>query len=122
MIDVNFIKIEQGRFFTDNEVLQRRMDERMDQVYFQQWLGRDMAPSQVRPMSVSGPDDRLLHGKYAFWNPWQDAIAAVGFGAQHRMTGNRHARALAEAESALPSRASSRMETAWRGPTLSWAP
>lgn len=82
---------------TDNEVLQRRMDERMDQVYFQQWLGRDMAPSQVRPMSVSGPDDRLLHGKYAFWNPWQDAIAAVGFGAQHRMTGNRHARALAEA-------------------------
>ena len=47
-------------------------------------------------MSVSGPDPRLLNGKHAFWNPWQDALAAVGFAAHHRMTGNPKARELAE--------------------------
>lgn len=82
---------------TDNPALHQRMDERMDQVYFQQWHGRELAADQVRPMSVHGPDARWLHGEHAFWNPWQDAIAAIGFGAQHRMTGNPHARELAEA-------------------------
>ena len=48
-------------------------------------------------MGVSGPDGRLLRGEHPFWNPWQDALAAVGFAAQHRMTGNQKARALAEA-------------------------
>lgn len=82
---------------TDNEKLRTRMDQRMDRVYFEQWLGREFAPARVRPMAVSGPDDRLLRGKHPFWNPWQDAIAAVGFAAQHRMTGNARARQLAEA-------------------------
>lgn len=81
---------------TDNDKLRKRMDQRMDRVYYQQWLGRKFEQNRVRPMAVSGPDARLLHGKHAFWNPWQDAIAAVGFAAHHRMTGNRHARQLAE--------------------------
>lgn len=82
---------------TDNERLRERMEQRMDRIYFQQWTGRKMPAGKVRPMAVSGPDDRLLRGKHAFWNPWQDAIAAVGFAAQHRMTGNQNARTLAEA-------------------------
>ena len=81
---------------TDNDKLRERMDQRMDRVYFQQWLGRKFQPDRVRPMSVSGPDARLLHGKHEFWNPWQDAIAAVGFAAHHRMTNNPRARQLAE--------------------------
>ena len=81
---------------TDNQRLRERMDERVDRIYYRQWHGRKASADRVRPMSVSGPDPRLLNGKYAFWNPWQDALAAVGFAAQHRMTGNQHARELAE--------------------------
>ncbi|MFK7740054.1 MAG: hypothetical protein AB8H80_06985 [Planctomycetota bacterium] len=76
--------------------LRERMDQRMDRVYFQQWRGRELAADRVRPMAVTGPDNRLLRGKHPFWNPWQDALAAVGFGAHHRMTGNQKARQLAE--------------------------
>jgi hypothetical protein len=81
---------------TDDERLRQRMDQRTDRVHFQQWAGRTLAADRVRPMAVSGPDDRLLRGKHPFWNPWQDALAAVGFAAQHRMTGNANARVLAE--------------------------
>ena len=80
-----------------DERLRARMDARTDQVHVKQWAGRDAGPDRVRPMGVSPPDKRLLQGKHPFWNPWQDAIAAVGFAAQHRMTGNANARALAEA-------------------------
>jgi hypothetical protein len=82
---------------TGDAKLRARMDERMDQVYFVQWAGRDLPPDHVRPMSVCLPDARMLEGKYKYWNPWQDAIAAMGFAAQHRVTGNAHARTLAEA-------------------------
>lgn len=81
---------------SNNEQLRMRMDERMDKVYWQQWLGRSLDKEQVRPMGVRGPDGRQLRGKFVFWNPWQDAIAACGFAAQHRMTKNAHARELAE--------------------------
>jgi len=81
---------------TNDERLRQRMDERTDRVHVRQWAGADLAPDRVRPMGVSGPDDRLLRGKHPFWNPWQDALAAVGFAAQHRMTGNQNARLLAE--------------------------
>ena len=81
---------------TDNQRLRERMDQRVDRIDYQQWLGRTYQVDRVRPMSVSGPDPRLLNGKHAFWNPWQDALAAVGFAAHHRMTGNPKARELAE--------------------------
>lgn len=80
-----------------DERLARRMDARTDQIHVRQWAGRGLARDQVRPMGVSAPDGRLLRGEHPFWNPWQDALAAVGFAAQHRMTGNANARLLAEA-------------------------
>lgn len=81
----------------DDAALRARMDERMDRVYFEQWAGRTLAADRVRPMMVCDPDGRLLQGSCRYWNPWQDAMAAVGFGAQHRITGNQKARELAEA-------------------------
>ena len=82
---------------TGDAALRERMDARMDQVYLRQWAGRELPPDQVRPMAVAPPDARMLQGKYPYWNPWQDALAAVGFAAQHRVTGNTNARTLAEA-------------------------
>lgn len=81
---------------SDNQQLRERMDQRVDRIYYREWHGRELAPDKVRPMAVNGKDPRLLKGKHAFWNPWQDALAAVGFAAHHRMTGNEHARELAE--------------------------
>ncbi|MCK5940422.1 MAG: hypothetical protein KAI24_00525 [Planctomycetes bacterium] len=82
---------------TDDDRLRERMHARTDRVHAEQWAGRTLGADRVRPMSVSGPDDRLLRGKHPFWNPWQDALAAVGLAAHHRMTGNANARRLAEA-------------------------
>jgi hypothetical protein len=81
----------------DDAALRQRMDERMDRVYFEQWAGRTLPADRVRPMAINDPDGRLLQGSCRYWNPWQDAMAAVGFGAQHRVTGNQKARELAEA-------------------------
>lgn len=81
----------------DDAALRQRMDERMDRVYFAQWAGRSLAADRVRPMAINDPDGRLLQGSCRYWNPWQDAMAAVGFGAHHRITGNQKARELAEA-------------------------
>jgi hypothetical protein len=81
---------------TGDERLRQRMDARIDRVYHLQWAGRALAADKVRPMAVSQPDARLLQGKCSFWNPWQDALAAVGFGAAFRLTGNPRARELAE--------------------------
>jgi hypothetical protein len=81
----------------DDAALRQRMDERMDRVYFEQWAGRTLPADRVRPMAVNDPDGRLLQGSCRYWNPWQDAMAAVGFGAHHRVTGNQKARELAEA-------------------------
>jgi hypothetical protein len=74
-------------------------DERIDHVYFPQWAGRDARPpTSVRTMSRLRPRRAPAAGQAAdYWNPWQDAIAAVGFGAVHRVTGNPRARELAEA-------------------------
>jgi hypothetical protein len=66
-----------------------RMRERIEKVYWPQWHGREFSDDRVRPMSVSGADARLLEGKYPFWNPWQDSIAACGFEAFARITGGR---------------------------------
>jgi hypothetical protein len=82
---------------TDDRRLAERMDQRMDRVYFRQWAGRTLPKHKVRPMAVNNPDPRQLYGKHHYWNPWQDAMAAVGFAAHHRMTSNPRARELAEA-------------------------
>ena len=76
--------------------LEQRMNERLDRVYYQQWAGRTLAADRVRTMCVNDPDARMLQGQHRYWNPWQDGIAAVGFGAAWRMTGNRRAKELAE--------------------------
>jgi hypothetical protein len=39
----------------------------------------------------------MLEGSCNYWNPWQDSLAAVGFGAAFRISGNQRARELAEA-------------------------
>jgi hypothetical protein len=81
---------------TGNEALRQRMNERIDQVYYREWAGREMPAGKVRAMCSCDPDPRLLMGKFPYWNPWQDALAAIGFGAAHLVTGNAHARELAE--------------------------
>lgn len=82
---------------TGDDALRARMDERVAKVYFPGWRGRELAADQVRPMAVANPDPRMLQGKHAYWNPWQDALAAIGFAAHHRVTGAPLARTLAEA-------------------------
>ncbi len=81
---------------TGDQDLLRRMRERFDLVYWPQWAGRDLVDGQVRTMAIQEPDPRMLLGKCRYWNPWQDAIAACGFAAAFRITGNDHARTLAE--------------------------
>ncbi|MEO6596826.1 MAG: hypothetical protein ABIP94_18935 [Planctomycetota bacterium] len=81
---------------TGDAKLQQRMNERMDRVYHPQWSGRDLAADRVRTMSVCTPDPRMLQGSCDYWNPWQDSLAAVGFGASYKLTGNPLARELAE--------------------------
>ena len=81
---------------TGNEDVKQRMNERLDKVYFPQWPGRKLPEGSVRTMEVAGRDARMLRGKSRYWTPWQDAIAAVGFAAAWRITGNELARRLAE--------------------------
>lgn len=81
---------------TGDPQLQKRIDERIDHVEYPQWAGRTLPNDRVRTFCPAGPDARLLQGKTEFWNPWQDSIAAVGFAAVHRTTGNPRARELAE--------------------------
>jgi hypothetical protein len=82
---------------TGDEALRARMDARVDQVEWPQFAGRELAPNRVRPMAVNDPDARMLGGQARYWNPWQDATAAIGMAALHRVTGNANARTLAEA-------------------------
>lgn len=81
---------------TGDQDLLRRMNERLDRVYGPQWAGKDVQPGAVRTMAVASPDARMLQGATSYWTPWQDALAAVGFAAAHRVTGNDNARMLAE--------------------------
>ena len=81
---------------TGDEELRARIDERTDRVHFAQWRGRELPSDAVRTMAVHQPDARNLGGKCRYWTPWQDAIAACGFAAVHRLTGNPNARTLAE--------------------------
>lgn len=82
---------------TGDEELLRRMHDRVDSVYLRHWRGRDLPADRVRPMDVGGPDARQLDGKSWYWNPWQDALAAIGLEGFHRVSGNANARMLAKA-------------------------
>jgi hypothetical protein len=81
---------------TGDEALLQRMRDRMRLVYHPQWFGRELPDGKVRPMHVAAPDARMLQGKTRYWTPWQDAMAAVGFAALHRVTGEPLARELAD--------------------------
>ncbi len=81
---------------TGDAKLLERINQRIDQVHLPGWPGRDQPLARVRPFAVNKPDPRLLAGKCSYWNPWQDALAAVGFGAAYKITGNENARLLAE--------------------------
>jgi len=81
---------------TGDQDLLARMNERLDKVYWPQWQGRTLPEGKVRPYLVEDPDPRMLGGTCRYWNPWQDAIAACGFGAAWRLTGNEHGKQLAE--------------------------
>ena len=81
---------------TGDAALLARIHERCDLVYLPQWAGRNLAEGMVRPMAVMRPDARMLQGKHPYWTPWQDAMAATGFEATFRLTGNESARVLAE--------------------------
>ncbi len=80
---------------TGNQALLQRIQDRLDKVILPAWAGRDAAAARVRPLAVCSPDARMLDGQRAYWNPWQEAIAATGLAAAHRLTGSASARALA---------------------------
>jgi hypothetical protein len=82
---------------TGDDRLRRRIDARVEQVIWPGWPHRDVDPARVRPYSIGDPDGRMLDGKRAYWNPWQEAIAVMGLGAVHRLTGAAKARVLAAA-------------------------
>lgn len=82
---------------TGNQDVLARINARIDQVYVPAWHELDQPAGNEHPLAVDGPDARLLEGKSRFWNPWQDAIAAVGFAAAYCITHNDNARMLAEA-------------------------
>lgn len=81
---------------TGDTTLLQRMNERLDQIYWPGWKTRVLPETNVRPLATSHPDGRLLDGKTFSWAPWQESLAAIGFEAAHRTTGNANARALAE--------------------------
>ncbi|MCA8964163.1 MAG: hypothetical protein KDC48_04735, partial [Planctomycetes bacterium] len=81
---------------TGDAALLERINARIDKVHLPSWSCLDVPQERVRPFAVCKPDPRLLAGKCAYWNPWQDALAAVGFGAAYKITGNENARLLAE--------------------------
>jgi len=80
---------------TGDPRLRQRMHDRVQRVIRPGWQFADAEPSRVRPIMVCDPDPRMLDGKRAYWNPWQEAIAVMGLGALHRMTGDADARFLA---------------------------
>lgn len=81
---------------TGDKALLERIGARIEKVHLPSWSGADQPADRVRPFAVCKPDPRQLAGKCSYWNPWQEALAAVGFGAAWRITGNEHARLLAE--------------------------
>jgi len=82
---------------TGDKALLTRMRQRMKTSYLPCWAGREFKPGDVRPMAIKKPDGRMLQGKTPYWNPWQESLAAIGFFALYRTTGDEDARRMAEA-------------------------
>lgn len=82
---------------TGDEALARRVHERCDEIYAKVWEGRVIAEGKVRTFSWENPDARMLDGKTPYWNPWQDALAAVGLEAAARTFGNANAKEIGRA-------------------------
>jgi hypothetical protein len=82
---------------TGSEALLARLHARMKQAYLPGWAGRDLAADKVRPMQINKPDGRILQGKTRYWSPWQESLAATGFFALWRHTGDEVAEQLAAA-------------------------
>ncbi|MEZ5963881.1 MAG: hypothetical protein R3F56_08565 [Planctomycetota bacterium] len=80
---------------TGDARLWRRIGERLEHVIAPAWSYRTDDPARVRPLMVCDPDARMLDGQHRYWNPWQEAIAVMGLGAVHRLTGDARARELA---------------------------
>ncbi|MHC5063853.1 MAG: hypothetical protein ACYTG5_07750 [Planctomycetota bacterium] len=76
---------------TGDERVLERMRRRMHEIYIPSWHGRDYSKESVRPYAVGPKDPRLLAGKYESWTPWQDSLAAIGFAAYYRITGDEAA-------------------------------
>src|SRR5262249_2420212 len=82
---------------TGDQDLLTRMHQRMNRVLAPSFSGKDRPIEQVRTFQVQNPDPRILQGSTKYWTPWQDGLAAIGFEAFHRMSGNPTAGALADA-------------------------
>jgi hypothetical protein len=80
---------------TGDPVLLQRLHDRMSKAHKKAWHGARFGAGKVRPMGLHGNDRRYL-GTKTVWLPWQDHLAALGFAAFWRMSGNEDARVLAE--------------------------
>ncbi len=79
----------------DADLLQR-MHLRMQLAHLPYWQHRELPTDKVRTMSVMRPDPRVLKGQHAYWVPWQDALACVGYAAFYRLSGNPLAKEMAD--------------------------
>ena len=81
---------------TGNQDLLERMHARIDRIHYPSWAGRELAEDRMRTFQVQAPDARMLRGSTRYWTPWQDSLAVIGFAAFAKMTGNEHAREMAD--------------------------
>ncbi|MCA8955529.1 MAG: hypothetical protein KDC87_05615, partial [Planctomycetes bacterium] len=85
---------------TGDQALLDRMRQRMLVSHLPGWFGRELPEGKVRPLNVHPPDNRVLNGATKFWSPWMEAIAAVGYFALYRTTGDETAKHMADVISA----------------------
>lgn len=85
---------------TGDAALLQRIHDRIEKIHLPAYAFAARDPATVRPLIVCTPDPRMLDGERRYWNPWQEAIAATGYGAVDRLSGNAAARQLARALSA----------------------
>ncbi|MDP6930293.1 MAG: hypothetical protein QF412_11385 [Planctomycetota bacterium] len=81
---------------TGNQELLERMHARIDRIHYPSWAGRELGEDRMRTFQVQAPDARMLRGSTRYWTPWQDSLAVIGFAAFAKMTGNKHAREMAD--------------------------
>ena len=82
---------------TGDTALLERMHLRVEGPHLSMWAGRELDPIKVRPLMIRRPDPRMLDGAASYWTPWEESLAAVGFAAFFRLTGDETAGFLADA-------------------------